>query len=134
MKQQNLVQSSSRTATPPTHEQISRLAHELWEKRGQPAGRDDDIWLEAEKQLHEAYESSNGRTGSGAAAVPESSLAKSSSASPSSGSSSSRNGGGSPVHASPNLGEAARAGSGMSGGTSGTGSMKTGNGTQPARR
>jgi hypothetical protein len=34
-----------------THEQISRRAEELWRQYGSPAGRDDDIWLEAERQL-----------------------------------------------------------------------------------
>jgi hypothetical protein len=35
----------------PTHENISRRAQELWEQYGRPSGRDEDIWLEAERQL-----------------------------------------------------------------------------------
>lgn len=34
-----------------THEQISRRAQELWEKYGRPSGRDEEIWLEAERSL-----------------------------------------------------------------------------------
>jgi hypothetical protein len=34
-----------------THEEISRRAQELWEQYGRPTGRDEDIWLEAERQL-----------------------------------------------------------------------------------
>jgi hypothetical protein len=37
---------------PPTREQISALAHELWRERGCPEGSDVDIWLEAERQLN----------------------------------------------------------------------------------
>jgi hypothetical protein len=35
----------------PSHEQISRRAEELWRKQGSPANRDEEIWLEAERQL-----------------------------------------------------------------------------------
>ncbi|MFA6287827.1 MAG: DUF2934 domain-containing protein [Opitutaceae bacterium] len=35
----------------PTHEEISRCAETIWQDRGRPAGRDDEIWLEAERQL-----------------------------------------------------------------------------------
>ena len=34
-----------------THEEIARRAHELWEQDGQPHGRDQEHWIEAEKQL-----------------------------------------------------------------------------------
>jgi hypothetical protein len=34
-----------------THEQTARRAEKLWRERGQPAGQDDAIWLEAESQL-----------------------------------------------------------------------------------
>ncbi len=37
----------------PTHDEIARQAQELWQDRGCPAGRDVEIWLEAERQLHE---------------------------------------------------------------------------------
>jgi len=36
-----------------TQEEIRLRAHELWEKAGKPAGREDQFWLEAERQLSE---------------------------------------------------------------------------------
>lgn len=35
----------------PHHEEISKRARELWEKYERPSGRDEEIWLEAERQL-----------------------------------------------------------------------------------
>lgn len=46
-----------RIATPadvrdvPLHDETARRAHELWEKYGRPTNRDQEIWLEAERQL-----------------------------------------------------------------------------------
>lgn len=37
--------------TRPLHEEISHRARELWQSYGCPAGRDEQIWLEAERQL-----------------------------------------------------------------------------------
>lgn len=37
-----------------THEEVSELAKEIWQKHGCPAGRDTEIWLEAERTLNEA--------------------------------------------------------------------------------
>jgi hypothetical protein len=34
-----------------THEEISARAQAIWEQQGRPHGRDDQIWLEAERQL-----------------------------------------------------------------------------------
>ncbi len=34
-----------------SHDEISRKAKELWENYGRPEGRDDEIWLEAERSL-----------------------------------------------------------------------------------
>ncbi|CAM2965689.1 DUF2934 domain-containing protein [Rariglobus hedericola] len=34
-----------------SHEDISQRARELWSNYGQPEGRDNEIWLEAERQL-----------------------------------------------------------------------------------
>jgi hypothetical protein len=51
MNNQDSPLSASTTAQPPTHEEISRRAQELWEKYGRPEGRDEDIWLEAEREL-----------------------------------------------------------------------------------
>ena len=35
----------------PTHEEIAALAESLWRENGFPQGRDEDTWLEAERQL-----------------------------------------------------------------------------------
>ena len=35
----------------PTHEQITERARQIWTERGQPADRDLEHWLEAERQL-----------------------------------------------------------------------------------
>ncbi len=35
----------------PTHEQISKRAHDIWLKRGCKPGHDEQNWLEAEAQL-----------------------------------------------------------------------------------
>lgn len=37
--------------TQPLHEEIARAARELWVLYGRPSGRDEEIWLEAERQL-----------------------------------------------------------------------------------
>ncbi|MDX2185850.1 MAG: DUF2934 domain-containing protein [Opitutaceae bacterium] len=37
--------------TRPLHEEISERARDLWQRYGQPEGRDEEIWLEAERQL-----------------------------------------------------------------------------------
>jgi hypothetical protein len=39
----------------PTHEQIARRAYELYIKRGQAPGNEQEDWLEAEKELSERY-------------------------------------------------------------------------------
>lgn len=36
------------------HEEITRRARSLWQERGCPAGRDIEIWLEAERQIGQA--------------------------------------------------------------------------------
>ncbi len=35
----------------PTHEQVSKRAHEIWLKKGCKPGQDEQNWLEAEAQL-----------------------------------------------------------------------------------
>lgn len=35
----------------PSHEQITIRAELLWKAQGSPTGRDEEIWLEAERQL-----------------------------------------------------------------------------------
>ena len=37
----------------PIEEQIAERARQIWSHRGQPAGQDTPIWLEAERQLSE---------------------------------------------------------------------------------
>lgn len=37
--------------TDPSHDEISELARSLWQSRGQPAGQDNEIWLDAEREL-----------------------------------------------------------------------------------
>src|SRR5579883_3379357 len=37
----------------PTHEQIASRAELLWKAKGSPSGQDEQIWLEAERQLFE---------------------------------------------------------------------------------
>lgn len=34
-----------------SHDQITERARKIWEDSGRPEGRDDEIWLEAERQL-----------------------------------------------------------------------------------
>lgn len=34
------------------HDTIAARAHQIWNSYGQPSGREDEIWLEAERQLH----------------------------------------------------------------------------------
>jgi len=35
-----------------SHEDISRRAHQIWEKAGRPDGRETEHWLKAEHELH----------------------------------------------------------------------------------
>jgi hypothetical protein len=37
----------------PTEEQIRIRAHQLWEIAGQPEGRNDGFWREAERELND---------------------------------------------------------------------------------
>jgi hypothetical protein len=37
--------------TKPTEEQIRQRAQEIWEENHRPAGRDDEFWYQAERQL-----------------------------------------------------------------------------------
>ena len=36
----------------PTEDNIRTRAHQLWEIAGQPEGREQDFWLEAEQELN----------------------------------------------------------------------------------
>ena len=37
----------------PSEDQIRARAHQLWEAAGRPEGRDQEFWIEAERQLAE---------------------------------------------------------------------------------
>jgi hypothetical protein len=41
----------AKSARNPSHEEISNRARALWEARGRPSGRDEEIWLTAEAEL-----------------------------------------------------------------------------------
>jgi hypothetical protein len=43
----------------PTEDQIRQRAHQLWELAGRPDGRDEEIWLEAERELENSDPSLN---------------------------------------------------------------------------
>ena len=40
----------------PTEERIRIRAYELWELAGQPPGREDEFWYQAEKEIRETKE------------------------------------------------------------------------------
>lgn len=54
----------------PTHEQITERAQEIWRQRACPEGRDEEIWLEAERQLTVAADAKMPES-SGSANAPE---------------------------------------------------------------
>ncbi len=50
-KHQDTPRSSPFAEITPTHDQIAARAQSLWREMGQPESRDEEIWLEAERQL-----------------------------------------------------------------------------------
>src|SRR5688572_3212285 len=44
---------TSSSPTLPTHDEIAQLAYEIWQNRGCPDGQDQELWLEAERQLNQ---------------------------------------------------------------------------------
>ena len=44
-------QGAAEAFTKPSHEEVSRRAEDLWREYGSPEGRDEEIWLEAERRL-----------------------------------------------------------------------------------
>jgi hypothetical protein len=50
-KAQPSTWKSSRPLLSPTHDQIAARAETLWRQMGCPESRDEEIWLEAERQL-----------------------------------------------------------------------------------
>jgi hypothetical protein len=51
-----------RTALTPDHDTVGKLAHELWLKRGCPAGSPQEDWFQAERALGGRKESSDSTT------------------------------------------------------------------------
>lgn len=52
MPPENPVQSSPKnTREIPLHDEIAKRARQLWERNGQPEGRDVEFWLTAEREL-----------------------------------------------------------------------------------
>jgi hypothetical protein len=49
--QEKSTSSRACASLAPSREEISVEAEVLWRQRGCPSGRDDEIWLEAERQL-----------------------------------------------------------------------------------
>jgi len=45
--------NSSDTVSKPSHEQVALRAELLWKAKGTPSGQDEQIWLEAERQLYD---------------------------------------------------------------------------------
>jgi hypothetical protein len=46
------VESSPRhTRAMPLHDEIAKRAYDLWKSAGQPEGRSEEFWLNAEKQI-----------------------------------------------------------------------------------
>ena len=38
----------------PSQNRIRRRARQIWEENGQPSGRDEEFWLQAEREIREA--------------------------------------------------------------------------------
>jgi Protein of unknown function (DUF2934) len=53
MTHMNTLPVTAATATnfSPSHDEISQCARKLWTESGQPEGRDQAIWFEAERRL-----------------------------------------------------------------------------------
>jgi hypothetical protein len=47
----SLVTATAVTDSNPSQSEIAQCARELWTKSGQPEGRDEAIWFEAERRL-----------------------------------------------------------------------------------
>ena len=54
----------------PTQMDIVRLAYQLWKQAGQPDGKDDEFYYEAERQLSEAAAKADDSNGA-ASRAPE---------------------------------------------------------------
>lgn len=45
------VPPAANTHTRPDHQTISARARDIWREKGCPSGRDEEIWLQAEREL-----------------------------------------------------------------------------------
>ncbi|MFP4145046.1 MAG: DUF2934 domain-containing protein [Phycisphaeraceae bacterium] len=45
------LETSGATLNRPTHDEIARLAYDIWVAKGRPIGQDEQNWQEAEQQL-----------------------------------------------------------------------------------
>ena len=48
------LKQRARATVRPHEEMIRKRAREIWEEHGRPAGRDDEFWFQAERELQEA--------------------------------------------------------------------------------
>jgi hypothetical protein len=48
------LRQRARAFAKPDDTRIRQRAHEIWEEKGRPAGRDVEFWLEAEREFQEA--------------------------------------------------------------------------------
>jgi hypothetical protein len=46
-----LIPTATETNPSPSHDEIAQCARQLWTESGQPEGRDEAIWYEAERRL-----------------------------------------------------------------------------------
>jgi Protein of unknown function (DUF2934) len=61
---------SSESSTKPTREQVATRAELLWKAKGSPHGQDEQIWLEAERQLFDEAREILGDAGEGSSSEP----------------------------------------------------------------
>ena len=45
------MRTKSESETPANRAEIARLAQQIWEREGRQAGRDQEYWLQAEREL-----------------------------------------------------------------------------------
>jgi hypothetical protein len=50
------LKQRARALARPDEDRIRRRAREIWEENGQPAGRDEEFWFQAEREFREAEE------------------------------------------------------------------------------
>jgi hypothetical protein len=50
------LKNRARALARPDERRIRKRAREIWEENGRPAGRDEEFWLQAEREFREAEE------------------------------------------------------------------------------